>query len=199
MCVCVFCLFMYFYFVFFCYVLVWERENEDKKRQKNGETWMFFKTTLFGHNIKTKKQHIHLWVHGHHYSCSRVSLHLVKSPNKDFVKNRTMDVERLGRNNPHTRSLEARVSASNKKTSENDHLPWSDFNGPWCKPALLNISFSNSPVHLQPGDHRFSPSINLKISSVSKFPVLSRCAGMGIWFGGWHALNSQGEWVMGEK
>ena len=37
----------------------WERENEDKRRQKNDQTLKKFpsKTTLFGHRIKKKSTH----------------------------------------------------------------------------------------------------------------------------------------------
>ena len=50
-------------------------ENEDKKRQKNGQTWIFFTIVLFGH-IFNKSTHS-LLVHGH-TSWSTSGLHLVR-------------------------------------------------------------------------------------------------------------------------
>ena len=95
------------------------RQVKPKRRQENGQTWIFFKTTFFGHVLK-KNHHIHFLVHGHS-SWSTFGLQLVRGPrlsNLSFLRSRTMKV------GPWYRTI------------EKNPLPWSDFmvyniNQPW--------------------------------------------------------------------
>ena len=62
---------MIFFMIFFC-----EGENEEKRRQKNRQTWLFPQNYPFWTYFKQKFAHIHFLVHGHS-SWSTFTLHLV--------------------------------------------------------------------------------------------------------------------------
>ena len=66
----------------FQWIFSWGREDEDKKRQENGQTCLliyiyFYKIFIFGHIYIN--QHNHFLVHCHS-SWSTFGLHLVKGP-----------------------------------------------------------------------------------------------------------------------
>ena len=86
-------------------------EDEDKRRQEKGQTWIYFFTKLSFLDIYFLNQHIHFLVHDHS-TYSTFSLHLVRGP-------KTLSIEFFEKIRP--------WMLDPKSDHEKYHLPCSDF------------------------------------------------------------------------